>query len=183
MTRRAAALLLTVLAGGCGMAPPVEPTIRVGAETLPWADFSTFHTYRWWLPPIVDGGAGYSEREKRLDWYVRGAVDSELGARGYAPDTVGRPDFVVRYDIGLFEDSTSSFQEYLAYRAEGGGKDMGESFMGYNRGTLTIELVDVASRRVAWRAHATAVVETDARGRRVGPAVQKMMAQLPARAR
>jgi hypothetical protein len=33
--------------------------------------------------------------------------------------------------------------------------------MGYDVGTLTVSLVDVASRRVAWRAQATAVVEQD----------------------
>jgi hypothetical protein len=172
-----------VVASACGLAPAVEPTIRVDAETLPWADLSRFHTYRWWKLPLVDAGGGYAEREKQIDWYVRNAVDHELATRGYAPDTAGRPDFVVRYAIGLTEESTASFNDYLAYRAEGGGKDMGEALMGYERGSLTLELVDVASRRVAWRGQATAVVENDARGKRIAPAVQKMMAGLPAHSR
>jgi hypothetical protein len=116
------------------------------------------------------------------DWYVRNAVDRELAARGWVPDVAGTPDFVVRYEVRLGEASTSSFQEYLQYRAEGGGKDMGEAFMGYDIGTLTVSLVDVASRRVAWRAQATAVVEQDARGKRIDPAVHDMFARLPATA-
>jgi len=43
--------------------------------------------------------------------------------------------------------------------------------------------VDVATRRVAWRSQASAVLESDAKGKRVGPAIQKMMASLPAGAR
>ena len=176
-------LLSSMIAGACGLAPAVEPTIKVSAETLPWADLSTWHTYRWWQPPIVDADAGFSEREKRVDWYVRSAVDHELAARGYAPDTARKPDFVVRYAVRLVEDSSGSFSDYLAYRADGGGKDLGEALMGYERGMLTLELVDVATRRVAWRSQASAVLESDAKGKRVGPAVQKMMASLPVGAR
>jgi hypothetical protein len=168
-----------VLGTACGLAPPVEPAIRTSAEVLPWGDLSSFRTYRWWKPPLADGGRGYSEREARIDWYVRDSVDRELAARGYAPDVARRPDFVVRYGVQLHEDATSTFSDYLAYRAEGGGKDLGEAYMGYERGTLTLELVDVASRRVAWRGQATAVVERDAQGRRIAPAVQGMMAELP----
>jgi hypothetical protein len=177
-----AVVLAAVVAGGCGFAPPVQPTVRVKAEVMPWADLSAFRTYRWWVPPLVEGNAGYSERERKIDWYIRQAVDRELSVRGYVPDTVGKPDFVVRYAIKVTEDSTSSMSDYLAYRAEGGGKDMGEAFMGYERGTLTVELVDVASRQVAWRGQASAVVENDAKGKRIGPAVQQMMAGVPSRA-
>jgi hypothetical protein len=173
-------LFCALLASACGIAPATEPTIRVKAEVLPWADLSTFHTYRWWKPPLVDAGRGYSEREARLDWYVRDAVDRELAARGYVPDRAGRPDFVVRYDAQLLEESTSSFSDYLSYRSEGGGKDMGDAFMGYDRGMLTIELVDVVSRRVAWRGQASAVIESQAGGKLVAPAVRKLMADLPA---
>ena len=176
--RRSLAALAVVACTACGLAPAAPVTIQVAAETLPWANVSGYRTYRWWLPPI-DQSSGYSEREKLIDWYVRSAVDRELAARGYVPDTVGKPDFVVRYNIKLQEDSTSSFKDYLSYRAEGGGKDMGDAFMGYERGTLTIEIVDVASRRVAWRAAATAVIESDARGKRIEPAVHQMFERYP----
>lgn len=178
--RSMALVLCAALVAACGIAPATAPSIRVSAEVLPWADLSRFHTYRWWKLPLVDAGRGYSEREARLDWLVRDAVDRELGARGYQPDTAGRPDFVVRYGVQLLEDSTSTFSDYLTYRAEGGGKDMGEALMGYDRGTLTIELVDVPSRRVAWRGQASAVVEREAGGKLVAPAVRQVMAELPA---
>lgn len=173
-----AAAIGFVLAGcvACGLAPPTPASIRVATETFPWADLSRYRTYRWWKP-APEGGL--SEREALIDWYVRNAVDREFAARGWVPDVQGTPNFVVRYEVSLGEGSTSSFQDYLQYRAEGGTKDMGEAFMGYDVGTLTVTLVDVASRRPAWRGRASAIVEEDARGKRIDPAVHEMLARLP----
>jgi hypothetical protein len=178
-----APIAVLALCGACGLAPAGPTTIRVDAETFPWTDVSTYRTYRWWQPPLDQGARGYSEREALVDWYVRDAVDRQLAARAYAPDVAGKPDFVVRYNVRLAEAATSSFQEYLDYRAQGGGKDMGEAYMGYERGTLTIEIVDVATRRIAWRASGSAVVEQDQRGKRIEPAVRQMFARFPTPAR
>ena len=89
-------------------------------------------------------------------------------------------DLHVRYNIRVHEASTQSFQDYLAYRADGGGKDMGEALMGYAEGTLGLEIVDVASRRTAWRATATAVLDQDPKGKLIDPAVRQMMERFPA---
>jgi hypothetical protein len=175
--RVAVAIALVAASGvACGLAPPAPASIRVSAESFPWANLSHYRTYRWWKPPPE---RGLSEREALIDWYVRNAVDRELAARGWVPDVRGTPDFVVRYEVSLADGSTSSFQDYLQYRSEGGSKDMGEAFMGYEVGTLTITLVDVESRRPAWRGHASAIVEQDARGKRIDPAVHEMFARLP----
>lgn len=169
---------LCLTAAACGIAPAGPARIRVAAETLPWANVSAYRTYRWWKLPVNEG-AGYSEREALLDWRVRQAVDRELAARGYVEDTADRPEFVVRYNVRVHEASTQSFHDYLAYRADGGGKDMGEALMGYEEGTLGLEIVDVASRRTAWRATATAVLDQDPKGRLIDPAVRQMMERFP----
>ena len=174
------AILAGVLASACGLPPASEPTIHVSAEILPWGDLSSFHTYRWWQPAIAGDVRYANERAARLDWYVREAVGHELSTRGYVPDTAGKPDFVVRYDIGTYDDSTSSVSDYMEYRAEGGHKDMGQAFMGYQRGMLIVELVDATTTRVAWRGKAMALFEANARGKRIAPAVAKMMGELPA---
>lgn len=179
----ASALAALVLAAGCGIAPAGPTKIHVNAETLPWADMSRYATYRWWRLPVDERGGGYSEREALLDWRIRDAVQRELATHGYAEDTAGTPDFVVRYNVQLREESTSSFREYLSYRADGGGKDMGESLMGYDEGTLTLEIVDVAARRIAWRAMASAVIEKNPNGRLIDPAVKKMLERFPVASR
>jgi hypothetical protein len=180
MKRIAALLCALPLAVACGIAPAGPTRIRVQSETLPWANMSAYRTYRWWQLPLNERGGGYSEREALLDWRVRQAVDRELAARGFAEDTAGTPEFVVRYSVRVREESTSSFRDYLSYRADGGGKDMGDALMGYAEGSLGLEVVDVATRRIAWRATATAVVEKDPNGKLIDPAVAEMMERFPA---
>lgn len=178
--RGLALFLAFVAGGGCGIAPAGPKAIRVDAEMLPWADVSHYRTYRWWAQPLDQGRGGYDEREALIDWRVRHAVERELAGHGYAPAGTGAADFVVSYDVRLEDASTSSFQDYLQYRAEGGGKDMGDSFIGYERGTLVLQITDAPTRRAAWRATASAIVDGDARGQRIDPAVQQMLAQFPA---
>jgi hypothetical protein len=177
---RARLLLALVLAVGCGIAPAAPTKIRVQSETLPWANMSTYQNVPLVAAAPERARRRYSEREALLDWRVRQAVDRELAARGFAEDTAGTPEFVVRYSVRVREESTSSFRDYLAYRADGGGKDMGEALMGYAEGTLGLEVVDVATRRIAWRATATAVVEKDPNGKLIDPAVAEMMERFPA---
>ena len=169
-----------VAGGGCGLAPAGPKSIHVESELLPWADVSHYRTYRWWAQPLDQGRGGYDEREALLDWRVRHAVERELAGHGYAPAGTGKADFVVSYDVRLEGASTSSFQDYLQYRSEGGSKDMGDAFIGYDRGTLMLQITDAATRRTAWRATASAIIEGDARGQRIDPAVQQMFAQFPA---
>ena len=179
-----AIVLAAVTSHACGLAPAAPTKIIVKSETLPWANVSGYRTYRWWKLPISDQDVrAYGEQEALLDWRVRQAVDRDLAARGYAEDTAGAPDFVVRYNVKLQEDSTSSFKDYLSYRAEGGGKDMGDALFGYERGTLTLEFVDVASRRTAWRASASAILEQARDGKLIDPAVQQMLDRFPAASR
>jgi len=166
-----------LVVAACGIFPATGSQIRVQSELMPWANVSGFHTYRWWTPPIVETSGRYTEREAKLDWRVRQAVDQALAARGYVQDPT-RPDFIVQYHASLDTDYTPSFQDYVAYRAEGGTKDMGQSFMRYERGTLMLEFTDVATRRVAWRATASTVIEGNA-ANRIGPAVQQMIDRFP----
>jgi hypothetical protein len=173
---------LPLLVAGCGLTKTAGSDIRVHSEMLPWAQVSGHRTYRWWAPPLIERRGGYSEREARIDWQVRKAVDGSLAARGYALDAAGRPDFVVSYHVAIEQDSTSSFQDYLTYRAEGGPKDMGEAFIGYDRGVLELDFEDAVTRRVAWRAVASAVVDGGAGGR-IEPAVRQMIDRFPPAAR
>jgi hypothetical protein len=141
---------------------------------------SGYRTYRWWQPPLNQTTEGYSDKEERLDTAVRFVVERELAAHGYRVDTLGRPDFVVRYGVALFRETTPTFREYLAYRADGRGKDGGAA-KDAPEGTFALEAIDVSSGRVAWRATTAAVFEHGPSQNPVGPAVIEMMTSVPDR--
>jgi hypothetical protein len=169
-----AVLLALVVGAACG-----ARATRSRVETPPSANMSKYRSYGWWRPPLNEGPRGYSDDEERLDLAVRNVVESELSARGFYPGTRA-PDFVVRYGVALYEKPTQAFRDYLSYRADGGGKDEGAAH-GAPAGTFTLEAIDVATRRVAWRAIAPAVIKPGPSGEQVTPAVRQMMESVPHR--
>ena len=109
---------------------------------------------------------------------VRFHVENQLAARNYREDTVGRPDFVVRYGAALYDRATPSFRDYLSYPAGGGGKDMGAGD-GSPPGKFTLEVRDVATGRVRWRRTAPAVFTDGPSQNPVKPALTQMMEGFP----
>ena len=168
--RACAVLLALVVGAACGAG-----TTRSRVETPPSANMSGYRSYGWWRPPLNEGPRGYSDDEERLDLGVRNVVESELSARGFYQATTRAPDFVVRYGVALYEEPTQAFRGYLSY-----GKDIGAAH-GSPAGTFTLEAIDVATRRVAWRATAPDVIKPGPLGELVTPAVREMMESVPHR--
>lgn len=178
----ALALLAPLLLTGCGIAPKGPTRVHVTAEQMPWADMATYRTWRWWSGAL-ESRPGVTTDEALLDWRIRQAVAQGLEARGYRQAAAGeRADFVMSYGVSRDVASTSSFTDYLAYRADGGSQDMGDAFMGYDEGQLVLRAEDVATRRVAWRARATAILEGRVDPALIDTAVADLLARFPARA-
>lgn len=183
MPRARTLVTLLLLAGfaACGFAPKGPTRIQVTAEQLPWVDMSTYQTWAWWSGAL-ESRPGVGTDEALLDWRVRQDVAAHLAARGYRQAAAGeRPDFIMSYDVSRDVGSTSSFRDYLSYRAEGGSEDMGEAFMGYEEGQLLLRAVDAASRRIAWRGRATAILEGRVKPELIDRAVADLLAKFPAR--
>ena len=138
---------------------------------------SSYHTYRWWQPPL-EYGRGHNELEADLDRKIRYAVDRQLLNRGYAEATTGPPDFLVQYGVVLYEEPSASFRDYLSRRADDGKED---SLIRYPDGTLTVEAIDWASRRIVWRATAEKAIEPGPGTNLIEPAVWEEMTHFPAR--
>ncbi|MCW5891211.1 MAG: DUF4136 domain-containing protein [bacterium] len=179
--RFATVLVLLLGLAACGFAPKGPTRVQISAETLPWVDMSTYRTWAWWrgaLESRPDAGTD----EALLDWRVRQDVAQNLAARGYRESVYGeRPDFIMVYDVSRDVASTSSFRDYLTYRADGGSEDMGEAFMGYQEGQLVLRAIDAASKRVAWRGRATAILEGRVQPDLIDRAVADLLAKFPAR--
>lgn len=180
MQRSVLLLLVVLLVPACGLAPKTTPRIQVTAETLPWVDPATWQTWTWWRGPLE--GTGVGTDEGLFDWRIRQAVAANLAARGYTEAAPGtRADFVMSYDVSRDVQSTSSFRDYLNYRAEGGSQDMGDAFMGYEEGQLLLRATDTRSRRVGWRGRATAVLDGRVKPDLIDQAVADVLARFPAR--
>jgi hypothetical protein len=174
--------MIALLCGGCALLSPPGKEIQVTAEQLPWVDASRYRTYRWWARPLNESGGGYNQEEALLDWRIRKAVDAGLSALGYMRALSGKADFVVAYKLSRSDTSTTTFRDYLQYRAEGGEKEIVDARFGYERGTLVLDFQDEATGRRAWRAAASAVIGEANTGDLVERAVQQMLQRFPAAA-
>ncbi|HVO22269.1 MAG TPA: DUF4136 domain-containing protein [Candidatus Margulisiibacteriota bacterium] len=171
------ALFVAALAG-CAS----KPTLRVSAERSAATDFSGYLTYRWAsAPPEVSLEHSRTPREL-LDWRIRNGIEAQLAARGYQQVQSGKADMIVAYHLDLREAHTESVGDFINYRQSGGQEAMQEAYVfGYQEGTLVIEAVDGATRRLVWRSAAGPLLNPEAQQERVREAVQRMMERFPAR--
>jgi hypothetical protein len=169
-------LLLGATVAACG---PLA-RVRVESWTAPNADLARFRTYDW-TSPMIASTRGARDPVAAIDQRVRAAVDAELAAKDCARRASADPaDFLVDYDVAIEEKDAESFSELLRYRAAGGTKEAGQSYVeGYDEGTLVLEIMDARTRQVAWRATARAILNDDDPHQRIEEAVHAMLARFP----
>jgi hypothetical protein len=154
----------------------------VGYDFDRGADFSAYRSYAWVSPAQETTG------DKRLDSSlvnarIRAAVDAQLRAKGFFASSNGPPDFLVAYHAGMKDMMKgASTQNYIGDRAHGTFTTISD-IQPYHEGTLTIDIVDGASRQLIWQATAKADVvqslrpaERDAR---VTDIVRAMLSHFP----
>ena len=180
MQRRPELLLVVLLAALAGCAS--KPVLRVSAERSAATDFAAYRTYRWAsVAPEASLDRARSGREL-LDWRIRNGIENQLAARGYEQVQSGKADIIVGYHLDLREKNTESVGDYVRYRESGGQEGMQEAYVfGYQEGTLVIEAVDGATRRLVWHSAAGPLLNPDIQQDQVREAVQRMMERFPAR--
>lgn len=124
-------------------------------------DFSHYRTWDW-MHPRADLAAATSGINRGLESLVRGAIVRGLLDRGYARTTVGRPDFLVAYDLTLVRElvrrlETPAMQTISSPHREGGFEVTASRFVTehYETGTFVLAVSDGGNLQGVW--HATAV--------------------------
>ena len=155
---------------------------QVGYDFDRGADFSRYRTYVW------VSAAQQTTGDKRLDSSlvnarIRAAVDAQLRAKGYFASSNGPPDFLIAYQAGMKDMMKgASTQNYIGDRAHGTFTTISD-VQPYHEGTLTIDIVDAASRQLIWQASAAADVEQslgpEERDARINNVVRAMLAHFP----
>lgn len=188
---RLAAVCAAALAVSLALAALLSPgcaEYRVRTDFDSTFDFAPCRTYDWLLPPA----------EKRLDPRVaaifsdgvfRRAIASELTARSLVRVVGGKPDLLVDWDMNLSDEGrvrAPGTDQDMDGRGsvwyEGNESDSLRDFE-YVMATLTIDLLDPATRRRLWRATAETQVHGDTdsstRYRRLADAIRHVLAEFP----
>ena len=136
-----AALVLTACASG--------PKIFINQN--PEANFAAYKTYNYQESLGTDERSGY---RSILSNYLIGATDREMQARGYSRSD--NPDLLINFFVNSKEkirtSQTPTMGGYYGYRGGYYGAYGGyeTTVTQYTEGTLNIDMVDSATRTLAW---------------------------------
>lgn len=149
-------------------------TVNVKTDFDPAADFSKYKTYA--LAPI-----------EGLDTITAGrvntAVNLAIQERGLKPAT-GTPDLVVHMQVRLSSEqriNTTTTGGYAGFYGYRGGMGMGTSTSTVQNvpvGTLVVDLVDAAAKKMVWRGMASDTLDKQASGDARQEALNEAMRQL-----
>jgi hypothetical protein len=125
------------------------------------SNFSNYKTYKW-LPratPANGSAEAAMQNNSLLDNRIRGAVDTQMAAKGFTV-TEGEPDVYVVYYTGL-KDKVDVTDWGYTYAGSywGGGLGRNVDVYQYTEGTLIVDIVNAPTKQLAWRGSATGVVE------------------------
>jgi hypothetical protein len=138
------------------------------------ADFNGFESYTWMKETETGEGYDYSGL---LDERIKGAIDEQLVAKGLRKAATN-PDLYVVYHAGKKERLEVEDWGYGGWWGVGGG----EAYS-YEQGTLIVDLIDTATKKLVWRGTAQkALSDSPSAGEReaaIDEAVQKMFKKFP----
>lgn len=137
-------------------------TLQIHSDHDPNANFSRYRTYGWATEPGAAIAPDISGVPSELiDQRIRGAVDSQLAAKGLRRASGGEsPDLLVTYHLKQRQKAEAAGGAGLGF-GYGFGPWFGSagypsySYQQYTEGTLVLDLVDARSKRLAWRGIAT----------------------------
>ncbi len=180
LSRWAAAAAMLSLAAGCASGPKINVTSDPGANI---AAYKTFN----YVSPLGTDREGY---ESLVSSSLKDATTMELTRRGY--QMAEKPDFLVNFAGKLNEklrvSSTPAMGPPIGYYGYRTG--FYDPWYGYNdvdvdqytEGTLNIDVVDAASKRLVWESVAVGRVNEKVREdvpRAVRKVVPQMLAKFP----
>lgn len=179
-----ALMLLVALLAGCASTP------RVSSDMDPQADFSRYRTFAFYSPLAVES-KGYATPASGI---MRAAARREMESRGYVYDERA-PDLLVNINAFLSERQDvysvpeMQYGMYYSYRANAYFAvpywTERASVRRYTEGTLNIDLVDAAGKRLVWEGVAVgrmARLQPAERAERIHQTIAEIFARYPHRA-
>jgi len=138
------------------------------------ADFNNYRTYSW--AKVQTQNSLWVDR-------IKGAVDSELKAKGWTPVESGGQVAVVAMEMNRNQRTLNTF-----YNGFGGGWRWGGGFGNatttvdtYKVGTLVVDLFDAESKKLIWRGSSSDTLsdKSDKNIKNLDKGVQKMFEHFP----
>jgi hypothetical protein len=169
-----AAIVMTAIAG-CA-------TMSVSSHVERGLDIAKYHTFDWGPADALPLGDSRLDKDPFFLDHVQGAVEKALAARGFEWTTTGTPDLRIHFHANISEridiDRVDVSRGYCP------GEGCTPATVGYEAGTLVVDVMDARTNRLIWRGWAQNSVKgmlenQDTMARQIDEAVTRMFARFP----
>jgi hypothetical protein len=174
--RLASVAALALAMAGCA-------SMSVSSHFARGLDFSQYRTFDWGPADALPTGDPRLDKDPFFQDQVQGAIEKQLAARGFKSVAASeQPDLLIHYHASIRQrfDVNRADQEYgYCY-----GDDCTIPIVGFEAGTLVLDIVDRRTNRVIWRGWAQDSLDDTLHNRekmrrRINEAVSRMLASFP----
>jgi hypothetical protein len=157
----------------------VAPAQDVTSNSMPGADFSKYHTYKW---VAIDGAV---QPNQIVDAQIKQSIDSQMAAKGLTKTDSDKADLLIGYQVSL-----SQAKQWNAYGTGGirwGGGMASAQQSTISTGTLVLDMYDPAGKQLVWTGRVSKTLDPganqDKKQKNLDKAVQKLMKNFPPKAK
>jgi hypothetical protein len=164
--------LLVMLA--CALTPAQDVT----TNSMPGADFSKYHSYKW-VP--IDGAV---QPNQIVDAQIKQSVDSQLATKGLTKTDGDKADLLVGYQISITQEKQWNAYGTGGMRWGGGMASAQQSTI--STGTLVLDMYDPAGKQLVWTGRVSKTLDPSAnqgkKQKNLDKAMQKLLKNFPPKA-
>jgi hypothetical protein len=172
MTKVGVGLALAMLA--CTLTPAQDVT----SNSMPGADFTKYHTYKW-VP--IDGA---EVPNQIVDAQIKQSIDSQLAAKGLTKTDGDKADLLIGYQISVTQEKQWNAYGTGGMRWGGGMATAQQSTISI--GTLVLDMYDPSGKQLVWTGRVTKTLDPSAnqgkKQKNLDKAMQKLLKNYPPKA-
>jgi len=136
-------------------------------NSMPGADFSKYHTYKW----VNIGGA---HPDQIMDAEIKQAIDSQLAAKGMTKTDGDKAGLYIGYQTTVQQETQWDVEGSRAFGMASGSWTSSTISVG----TLVLEMYDPARKQLVWTGSATNTIDTGSDHEKHMKKLDKAMAKL-----
>jgi hypothetical protein len=172
MTKVGVGLALAMLA--CTLTPAQDVT----SNSMPGADFTKYHTYKW-VP--IDGAVVPNQI---VDAQIKQSIDSQLAAKDLTKTDDDKADLLIGYPISVTQEKQWNAYGTGGLRWGGGMASAQQSTISI--GTLVLDMYDPSGKQLVWTGRVTKTLDPGAnqgkKQKNLDKAMQKLLKDFPPKA-
>jgi hypothetical protein len=160
------------------LACTLTPAQDVTTDSMPGADFTKYHTYKW-VP--IDGAV---QPNQIVDAQIKQSVDSQLAAKGLTKTDGDKADLLIGYQISITQEKQWNAYGTGGMRWGGGMASAQQSTISI--GTLVLDMYDPSGKQLVWTGRVTKTLDPSAnqgkKQKNLDKAMQKLLKNFPPKA-